>query len=122
MKKTYNKIVRTKIPEIIEQSNKKAEYTYVSSMTFEGKLLIRNKLNEEFNELLESNSIDDIIEESADLLEVILLYLGSYDVSYEQLETVRRAKKITKGGFTPITSLHGTRDSLVKLESVEEKA
>jgi phosphoribosyl-ATP pyrophosphohydrolase len=117
--KKYDKIVRVKIPTIIEQNGKTCEYSYVPSNTTDGRRLIKNKLREELQELIEAQSVDEIIEESADLLEVMLCYLDTFNVDIDQLNTVRKAKRITRGKFTTITSLHGSSNSLIKLESVD---
>ena len=63
--KTYNKLVRDKIPEIIEKDNKKCEIKILNDEEYKKALSL--KLVEEANEFLESNNIDEL----ADVLEVI---------------------------------------------------
>ena len=48
----YNKLVRDKIPEIIESNNEEAIYRYLSDNEF--KEYLKLKLSEELNEILSS--------------------------------------------------------------------
>lgn len=69
----YNKLVRDKIPEIIESNNEEAIYRYLSDNEF--KEYLKLKLSEELNEILSSKNNIETLEEIADLLEVIKFYL-----------------------------------------------
>lgn len=89
----YNKLVRDKIPQIIENSNKKCEIELVDRCKM--KELLNKKLVEEVNEYLESGEIEEI----ADILEVIHGILCIENVKYEELEDIRINKKDKRGGF-----------------------
>lgn len=87
------KIVRDKIPEIIQKAGKNPITEIVSvESAIDG---LEQKLNEELNEYLEDHSL----EEMADLLEVMhgILYLKG--ISWEELESVRLKKREERGGF-----------------------
>ena len=89
----YNKLVRDKIPEIIEKSGKKCiieamdEKTYLESLD--------NKLNEELTEYQQDKSIEEL----ADILEVIYAVASARGYSIEELERIRAEKAEKRGGF-----------------------
>lgn len=61
----YNKLVRDKIPEIIEKSGKKCSFEILSGDEY------IQKLDEKLNEELQEYYQDKNIEELADLMEVL---------------------------------------------------
>ena len=89
----YNKLVRDKIPEIIEADGKTCEIEILS----DGKYLemIDAKLDEELAEYHK----DQNLEELADLLEVIQAAAIARGYSVEELETLRAKKAEKRGGF-----------------------
>ena len=93
MTKTYNKLVRDRIPEIIEDKGDKCEIKILSDEEY--LKLIDEKLDEE---LAEYHS-DQNIEELADLLEVIHAAAIARGYTIEQLEAVRAKKVKERGGF-----------------------
>ena len=93
MRKEYRKIVRDRIPEIIEKSGKRAEYEQVSRE--EALAGLEEKLTEETREYLESRDL----EEMADILEVLHGILRLRNVSMEEVEEIRLRKKAERGGF-----------------------
>lgn len=92
-KKTYNKLVRDKIPEIIATDNK----TCVTEILSNGNFLrmLDEKLNEECSEYQESKSIEEL----ADILEVIYAIVIARGSSAEDLEIIRKAKAESRGRF-----------------------
>lgn len=91
---TYNKLIRDKIPEIIEQAGKKV---IVEKMEDEQYLkMLNNKLNEE---LLEYQEDDNNIEELADLVEVVYAILDFKGVSLADFEKIRQDKVKSRGAF-----------------------
>ena len=91
--KYYNKLVRDRIPEIIESSGRTCVTEVLSNEDY--LLMIDAKLDEE----LEEYHKDQNIEELADLLEVIYAAAEARGYSAEQLETVRTEKAEKRGGF-----------------------
>ncbi len=93
----YNKLVRDRIPEIIEATNKK--YTMKVLDSCEHEIEIKSKLVEELQEYQETKNNNDAIEELADLLELIYAVLPLHGSSMEELEKIRFEKREKRGGF-----------------------
>lgn len=94
--KLYNKLIRDKIPHIIEAEGKLADCKVLSDDDY--KKMLDSKLGEELNEYLSANE-DEQVAELADLVEVIYGILASKGVSVEEFEKVRLAKLEDRGGF-----------------------
>lgn len=93
MTKTYNKLVRNLIPEIIEESGKKCSIEILNDEEYIKS--IDAKLDEELAEYHK----DQNIEELADLLEVIYAAARARGYSIEELERIRVSKAQERGGF-----------------------
>jgi predicted house-cleaning noncanonical NTP pyrophosphatase (MazG superfamily) len=91
--KEYNKLIRDKIPEIIEASNKTFTTHIASSEEYWTKL--REKLTEEVNEFLD----DENPKELADILEVIYAICDEKGISKDKLEAMRKEKSEKRGAF-----------------------
>lgn len=95
----YNKLVRDKIDEIINNNGKGEEAVVRILSDDDYKIELLKKLGEEYNELLEainSGITDNIIEESADLIEVIrALNNDNLEIVLQKLEE----KREKRGGF-----------------------
>ena len=96
VKKVYNKLVRAKIPEIIEKSGKEFSYKIISDEEYVKAL--KDKLIEEAIEVSKANR-SNIMEELADVLEVIEAFKVLYSIDPFQLECERQEKAMEKGGF-----------------------
>ena len=91
--KVYDKLVRDRIPEIIEASGKKCDIEVVNDeVALE---YLYKKLNEEVSELLEDKNLDEI----ADCLEVLFAIGMKYGYSEEDVLSRRNEKKDARGGF-----------------------
>lgn len=90
---THNKLVRDRIPEIIEASGKTCVTKILSNEEYLNMLDV--KLDEELAEYHQ----DQNIEELADLLEVIYAVAAARGYTLEQLEEVRANKTEKRGGF-----------------------
>lgn len=93
MTKTYNKLVRDRIPEIIEAKGDKCEIDILSDEEYLN--MIDAKLDEELAEYHK----DQNIEELADLLEVVHAAAIARGYTLEQLEAIRAKKAGERGGF-----------------------
>ena len=93
MTKHHNKLIRDKIPEIIEKAGKKA-YTHILSEE-DYMTELDKKLNEECAEY----QADKCIEELADMLEVMYAIAEARGWSVSELEAVRREKAEKRGAF-----------------------
>ena len=89
----YNKLVRDRIPEIIEASGKKSVCSTLSDEEYLA--MLDAKLNEELAEYQESKSMEEL----ADLLEVIRAVAAARGSSIEEVEAVRKNKAAKRGGF-----------------------
>ena len=93
MTQKYNKLVRDRIPEIIESSGKTCITEVLSDEEY--LKMIDAKLDEELAEYHK----DQNIEELADLLEVIRAAVIARGYSIEELEKVRAEKAAKRGVF-----------------------
>ena len=89
----YNKLVRDRIPEIIESSGKSCTTEILSAEDY--LRMIDAKLDEELAEYHK----DQNIEELADLLEVIRAAAIARGYTLDDLERVRAKKAAKRGGF-----------------------
>jgi len=94
--KLYNKLVRDKIPQIIEANGELAEVQVLKLAQYSKMLNI--KLQEELSEFLEAND-NNQVEELADLVEGVYTILKNKELSIKEFEKVRLKKKDEKGGF-----------------------
>ena len=91
--KQYNKLVRDRIPEILEALGKTCLIETLSDADYLS--MIDAKLDEELTEYHK----DQNIEELADLLEVIHAAAIARGYTLEELERVRAEKAAKRGGF-----------------------
>lgn len=91
--KTYNKLVRDKIPQVIRATGKECEFEIASKE--EKYELLEAKLKEEVNEFLE----DKNLEELADVMEVLFGLADSLGYKEEDLVKAREKKREERGGF-----------------------
>lgn len=91
--KVYHKLVRDRIPEIIEADGK---ICVCETLTDEDYIvLLDQKLNEELAEYQESKSLEEL----ADLLEVMQTVVRVRGWTLEDLEQIRADKAAKRGGF-----------------------
>lgn len=90
---TYNKLVRDKIPEIIEADGKKCTIEILSDEDY--LKMLDAKLDEELAEYHK----DQNLEELADLLEVLYAATQARGYTIEELEHTRAKKAEKRGGF-----------------------
>lgn len=93
MRTEYGKMVRDRIPEIIEGQGRRAVARRVGPEEAVRGLEI--KLTEELNEYLEDHSLEEL----ADLIEVVHGILHHRGIGWAELERVRLEKKSARGGF-----------------------
>ncbi len=88
----YNKLVRDKIPEIIEGNGKTPTVHIASDNEYWEKL--KEKLQEEVAEFLKGSNPEEL----ADILEVIYA-VKNFKFEKEDLEAIRKSKEEERGGF-----------------------
>lgn len=101
----YNKLVRDRIPEIIEADGKTCVCEVLSDEDY--LRLLDQKLNEELAEYQESKSLEEL----ADLFEVMRAVVKARGWTMEKLEQVRADKADKRGGF----------EKKILLKEVEER-
>lgn len=89
----YNKLVRDKIPELIDREGRKAILEKLDDDQYRKYLNV--KLGEELKEYLESEDVEEL----ADLVEVIYAVLDFKNVFVSEFEQVRKAKIQKRGAF-----------------------
>ncbi|MBW6411005.1 nucleoside triphosphate pyrophosphohydrolase [Clostridium weizhouense] len=91
--KTYNKLVRDRIPEIIKANGKKCDIRIAKGE--EKSELLEKKLMEEVNEYLEAKNLEEL----ADVMEVLIGLANDLGYCEEDLMRKREEKKEERGGF-----------------------
>lgn len=101
----YHKLVRDRIPEIIESDGKICDWETLSDADYLS--LLEEKLNEELAEYQQSKSLEEL----ADLLEVMQAVLKARGWTWDELEQVRAEKAAKRGGFEKKILLKAVRET-----------
>ena len=97
MKKVFHKkLIRDKIPQVIEANGDQYEVRVMSKREFEKEL--KKKLVEEASELLKTPR-KDLINEMADVLELLKSIADFYKIDFELIEEKQVKKRKERGGF-----------------------
>ncbi|MBX4197253.1 nucleoside triphosphate pyrophosphohydrolase [Candidatus Saccharibacteria bacterium] len=91
--KIYNKLVRDKIPQIIEADGKKANIRLLDSREYLKELV--KKLQEEAKEFQANPSIEEL----ADIKEITIAIREAFGIHAGELEDMRRQKAAANGRF-----------------------
>jgi len=97
MEKVYNKLVRDNIPSIIEKNCQKSVTRILDEIEYRDELY--KKLLEEANEVIDSKTLEETMEELADVLEIINSIAKANDKCLEDVIEIAEKKKIKRGGF-----------------------
>ena len=116
MKKLYHKkLIRDKIPEIIDADNGKYKLRVMKEDEFKKEL--RRKLIEESKEAIEAEK-KELGKELADVLELVKSIAESENISFEIIEENQKQRRKERGGFKKrlflIWSSNPSRDSRTK--------
>lgn len=111
----YNKLVRDKIPQIIEDNGGKAEIRILSDVEY-GRYL-EAKLDEEIGEY----HCDKTAEELADILEVVYALAASQGISQTQLRKIYEKKHHERGGFDEKILLISSEQGAAEQEVSDEE-
>lgn len=107
--KIYNKLIRDRIPEIIEKDGNTADIIILSEESF--KQAIKEKLIEEATEVLNADNRDEVLSELADLQEVMDTIKQMYNINTLEVNTIQAVKALQRGKF----------EKRLYLKSVKEK-
>lgn len=97
MRKFHNKLVRDRIPDIVRQAHHNCEFVTLSPSQYIEAL--RQKLIEEATEAATACSDDELIEELADLYEVIDALLKTTEIQKQTVLNTQAQRRQTRGGF-----------------------
>jgi len=95
--KIYNKLIRDKIPEIIEKDNKRAEVVSLDESAFLDAL--KSKLIEEAQEIQNATDRESMLSEMADLQEVMDYIKTHYNINQMEINTQQALKAFSRGRF-----------------------
>lgn len=93
----FNKLVRDKIPEIIAKQGKKVTFRVLQDD--EKEQALKDKLIEEVQELINAETREQVIEEMADIQEVLIALRSKYKIRLVEVQTVGVNKHAKRGGF-----------------------
>jgi superfamily II DNA or RNA helicase/predicted house-cleaning noncanonical NTP pyrophosphatase (MazG superfamily) len=116
----YNKLVRDLIPEKIALAGKHYLTSILSDPAYAEAL--RLKLLEEAHELFHADVRDTIINESADLLELMNAIFTRHGISWDEVFSRQAAKREESGAFNKRQMLHATGSSESATEAIDREA
>jgi len=93
----YKKLVRDLIPDIIKAAGSKPITRKLSQSEYKKELLI--KLVEEAKEVAATKNTAELIEEIADIQEVLLAIQEAFVVSTSEINICKKKKRAARGGF-----------------------
>ena len=96
MRKQYNKLVRDRIPEIIERDGR--AYEVVSMSDEEYREALRTKLIEEAEEAAVADR-EKLLSELADVYEIIDAIMVAYGIQREHVLEEQKTRRDQRGGF-----------------------
>ncbi len=92
----HNKLIRDKIPQVIESAGGKGSFKILSGKRYEEEL--KKKLLEESKELIKAPK-EEILNELADVLELIKSIGSEYKIRFSKIEKFQEEKRKKRGGF-----------------------
>ena len=95
-KKHYNKLIRDRIPEIIQADGREFETEIMSESDY--KQALRDKILEEGQEVVTASE-DELVKEIADLYEVIDSLIVAYGLDKDSIIKMQRSRREKRGGF-----------------------
>lgn len=97
MAKYYSKLVRDKVPSLIEEDGRIAHYNILNGEEY--KIALKRKMVEEVGELIEAESEEEMKEGLVDIAEVVDAIIKAYDFNPKELIDRQFEKLDKKGGF-----------------------
>ena len=91
------KLVRDGIPSIIRSSGRVANVRALDTEDFPAAL--GDKLVEEVAELRAAGDADAVVEEAADVLEILLAIVAEHGATLDSIVDIARRKRVERGGF-----------------------
>jgi predicted house-cleaning noncanonical NTP pyrophosphatase (MazG superfamily) len=91
------KLVRDRDPDIIRESGRRPRVLTLSPVAFRRALM--NKLREEVDELAAAHTTESLLEEAADVLEVLAAIAVEHGAALATIVDIARDKRDERGGF-----------------------
>lgn len=104
----YKKLVRDGIPAKIEKNGEVPVTRILDEEEY--RLELKKKLVEEAEECQSAQNAAELTEELADLEEVIIALLKTYNITPQSVEDVRQEKYEKRGGFAEKIYLEGVEE------------
>lgn len=106
--KVYNKLVRDKIPQIIQNEGKAVYYSTLDGENL--RKMLKVKLIEESREVSKAMTKEEMINELADVSEVIEAIYEVFDIAEIDVDLAKHKKIQEKGAFISGTYLMGVEE------------
>lgn len=119
MVQIFNKLVRDNIPNIIENNGEKAITRILSDKEYRVELY--KKLLEESQEVINSQDTEDILEELADVLEVLKSIAELENRNLDDIIEIANQKRLKRGGFSKKIFLEKTNKWYMKVGDINVK-
>lgn len=105
----YNKLVRDRIPEVIEEDGDECQYEQLEEQDYSS--MLREKFIEEAKELIAAEGKEEIINELADFAELIEAVQDLEQISSEDIEKKKIQKHEERGGFAKRIKLISVKEN-----------
>ena len=93
----YNKLIRDRIPEITKADGWLSETRVLNKKAFIEEL--KKKILEEAKELSEGKDVKNLVEELADIQEIIDAILVEKNIKFTDFRKIQSSKRQKRGGF-----------------------
>ena len=93
----FDKLVRNGVPKLVYEENGDLNYFHLKGEKCIN--VLKDKLLEEAQEVVDAESIDDVADEIGDVLDVLNALVKALKINKRQLKKIHRKKYRTKGGF-----------------------
>ena len=97
MERVFNKLVRDKIPDIIASNGEESITRVLGDEEY--KVELYKKLTEEVNEVIDSKTSSETLEELADVLEILSSIAKLNSKKLDDVIEIAKQKRIKRGGF-----------------------
>lgn len=94
----YKKLVRDNVLDILKDEGATASFRILGTQEFIEEL--KKKLIEEAHELQKTRDHDELLEELADVVEVVERLITLFEFTAEEIETARHKKNKKRGAFS----------------------
>ena len=96
--KSYDKLVRDKIPDIIKKAGVEPVIRVAKDLE-EYLVYLKKKVVEEAKELNQETNIEKLKKEIADVVEVLDNLISTLDLTWQDIDVVREEKNHQRGSF-----------------------